>query len=128
MATIELTESNFETHISAPGILLIDFWAAWCGPCRMFGPIFEKASEKHPDATWAKVDTEAQQGLAGALQIRSIPTLMIFRDGVLLFSQPGALPASALDELLKKVREVDMDEVRKKLAAAAPKPAAEKHA
>jgi thioredoxin 1 len=128
MATIELTETNFESHISAPGILLIDFWAAWCGPCRMFGPIFEKASEKHPDATWAKVDTEAQQGLAGALQIRSIPTLMIFRDGVLLFSQPGALPATALDELLKKVREVDMDEVRQKLAAAAPKPAAAKHA
>ncbi len=124
MSTIELTETNFETHVRAPGILLIDFWAAWCGPCRMFGPIFEKASLKHPDLTWAKVDTEAQQGLAGALQIRSIPTLMIFRDGVLLYAQPGALPATALDELVKKVRSVDMGEVKKKLAAAP----AQKHA
>ncbi len=112
MATIELTDRNFEETVDAEGITLVDFWASWCGPCRMFGPIFEEASEQHPDVTFAKVDTEAQQALAGSLGIMSIPTLMIFRDGVLLFNQAGALPAAALEDLIGQARGLDMDEVR----------------
>jgi thioredoxin 1 len=108
--------ANFETTVNGDGITFVDFWAEWCGPCRMFGPIFEQAAEENPDVTFAKVDTEAEQQLAGALGIMSIPTLMIFRDGVQLFSQPGALPKSALDDLLAQVRELDMDAVRRELA------------
>src|SRR5690606_9971106 len=103
---------NFEETVDAEGITLVDFWASWCGPCRMFGPIFEEASEQHPDVTFAKVDTEAQQALAGSLGIMSIPTLMIFRDGVLLFNQAGALPAAALEDLIGQAQGLDMDEVR----------------
>ena len=117
MATVHLTEESFESAITADGITLVDWWAAWCGPCRRFGPVFEAASEQHPDITFAKVDTEAQSALAGAAQIRSIPTLMAFRDGILVFSQPGALPASALEQLIEAVRDLDMDEVREQMVA-----------
>jgi thioredoxin 1 len=115
MTTISLSEQAFEEQVLKEGIVLVDFWAAWCGPCRMFGPIFEKASEKYPDITFAKVDTEAEQQLSAAAGISSIPTLMAFRDGVLLFSQPGALPASSLDELITSIKALDMDEVRSTL-------------
>jgi len=112
MATVNLTMENFEETVLSDGITLVDFWAEWCGPCKMFGPIFEESSDENPDVTFAKVDTEAEQQLAGSLQIMSIPTLMIFRDGVQLFSQAGALPKNALDDLLRQVRELDMDAVR----------------
>jgi thioredoxin 1 len=112
MATREVTEANFDATVK-DGIVLIDFWAAWCGPCRVFGPIFEAASERHPDVVFAKVDTEAQPGLAAAFEVQAIPTLAILRDGVLLTAQAGALPAAALDELVGKVRAIDMDEVRR---------------
>ncbi|MBC7442060.1 MAG: thioredoxin [Ramlibacter sp.] len=117
MATIDITEKTFDETITNNGIVLVDFWAAWCGPCRMFAPTFAAASEKHPDITFTKVDTEAEQGLAGAAGIRSIPTLMAFRDKVLVFSQPGALNASSLDELIAGVRNLDMDDVRATIAA-----------
>ncbi len=119
MPTSALTKDNFEQTVTGEGITLVDFWAEWCGPCRQFGPIFEQAAEENPDATFAKVDTEAEQDLAGSLGIMSIPTLMIFRDGIQLFNQPGALPKSALDDLLRQVRDVDMDDVRRDLADAA---------
>jgi thioredoxin 1 len=115
MATVEVTEQNFDGLIGK-GIVLIDWWAAWCGPCRAFAPTFQKASEQHPDVVFGKVDTDAQQQLAGAFGIRAIPTLMVFRDGILIFSQPGVLPAPVLDELIGKVRALDMDEVRRQIA------------
>jgi thioredoxin 1 len=116
MATQHVTEANFEELVRKPGILILDFWAEWCAPCRMFGPIFERASEKHTDVVFGKVDTEEARELAAALEITSIPTLMVLRDSVLLFRQAGALPDAALDELLTKVKELDMDEVRQKIA------------
>lgn len=123
MAAVTLTAENFNTTIEENGIVLVDFWATWCGPCRAFAPVFEKAAESNPDIVFGKVDTEDQQQLAGAFQIRSIPTLMIFRDQVLLYAQPGALPAHALDELIEKVREIDMDDVRRQIAEQADAPA-----
>jgi thioredoxin 1 len=116
MASVELTHSSFGTQIEKTGITLVDFWAEWCGPCRMFAPIFEAASEKYPEITFGKVDTEAQQQLAEEAGISSIPTLMVFRDGILLYNNPGALPAEALDEIIKAVQDLNMDEVRKEVA------------
>ena len=116
MASVALTGASFEETVTRDGIVLVDFWAAWCGPCRGFAPVFEQASEKHRDIVFGKVDTEAEQSLAAAAQIRSIPTLMAFRDGVLVFSQPGALPAAALEQVIQAVRDLDMDEVRAKIS------------
>ncbi|MBX3287150.1 MAG: thioredoxin [Actinobacteria bacterium] len=118
MGTVDLTEATFADTIGANDIVLVDWWASWCGPCRMFAPIFEEAATTHPDLVFAKVDTEAQQGLAGAAGIQSIPTLMVFREQVLVFSQPGALPAAALEDLIAQVRALDMDEVHRSVAAA----------
>jgi thioredoxin 1 len=116
VATTELTRATFEETVSRDGITLVDWWAAWCGPCRAFAPVFEAASEQHPDITFAKIDTEAEPELAAAGRIMSIPTLMAFRDGVLVFSQPGALPGEALELVIKAVRDIDMDDVRRQLA------------
>ncbi len=112
MSTIELTHETFGTHIEKTGITVVDFWAEWCGPCRMFGPIFEAASEKYPEIIFGKVDTEDQQRLAAEANITSIPTLMVFRDGILLYNSPGALPAEGLDQIVQAVLALDMDEVR----------------
>ena len=120
--TVALTVKNFESIVDKDGIVVIDWWAAWCGPCRMFAPIFEAASKRHGDVTWAKIDTDAQQELAGMFQIRSIPTLMLFRDGVLLFERAGIMPAAALDDLIARAREVDMQDVKRQLAEAAAAP------
>ena len=113
MATVTLSAADFESTVTEHDIVLVDFWAAWCGPCRQFGPIFERASEEHPDVLFAKVDTEAEQELAAAAQITSIPTLMAFKDGVLVFSQPGALPASALGQVITAVKELDLEQARR---------------
>lgn len=117
MTTTALTAAAFEDTVTGNDIVLVDFWASWCGPCRQFGPIFEAASEQHPDIVFGKVDTEAERELAAAAQITSIPTLMAFREGVLVFSQPGALPAPALEQVITAVRDLDMEDVRAQLAA-----------
>jgi thioredoxin 1 len=117
VSTIALTEENFEETVTKDGITLVDWWASWCGPCRMFSPVFEASSEQHPEITFGKIDTEDQQALAAGAQITSIPTLMAFRDGILVFAQAGALPAASLEKLISAVQDLDMEDVRAQLAA-----------
>ncbi len=121
MAVIELTESNFQATIDNNDIVIIDFWAPWCGPCRSFAPIYEKISEKHPDVVFAKLNTEEEQGLATQFNIRSIPTIALFREQIILMMQPGALPESALEDIIKRAQDLDMDDVRKEIAEQAEK-------
>ncbi len=123
MSSIAITKENFEDVIHKNAMIIIDFWAPWCGPCKNFGPVFEAISDKYPDIVFAKVNTEEQQELGSTFQIRSIPTLMIFRDQIIIFSQPGALPGSALEEIIGKAKELDMDKVRQEIAAQASQPA-----
>ena len=123
MATIELTGENFETSVEEHDVLFVDFWASWCGPCRQFAPTYEAASEANPDLTFGSVNTEEQHALAAAAQVSSIPTLMVFREGILVFSQAGALPPASLDQLIAAVRDLDMDDVRRQVAAQEPKQA-----
>lgn len=125
MAYVELTKDNFEQIITENDMVIVDFWAEWCGPCKMFGPVFEKVSEDHPDAVFAKVNTEVEQEIAGWFQIRSIPTLMIFREKIIIFSQAGALPEGSFRQVIEKAKELDMDEVKKQVAEQAAQQAAQ---
>lgn len=122
MATVEVTQENFHQVVSENNMVLVDFWAPWCGPCRSFAPAYEAAAEKFPDVVFAKVNTEEQQVLAAHFQIRSIPTLMIFRDKIIIFAQPGALPPAALEQVIEKAKALDMEEVRREIAAEENKP------
>ncbi|MFC3736694.1 thioredoxin family protein [Paractinoplanes deccanensis] len=117
MSTVNLTKESFQQTVTGDGIVLVDWWAEWCAPCRSFAPVFERASEQHPDMVFAKVDTEAEERLSAIAGISSIPTLMVFRDGVMVYSEPGALPAASLEKVITAVEELDMDEVRAKLGA-----------
>jgi len=115
MSTVEITKENFSDHVEKPGIVFLDFWASWCGPCKNFAPIFEATADKNPDIIWGKIDTDKETEIAEGFGIRSIPTLMVFRDGILLYAQPGMVPAGKLEEIIVKVKELDMDKVREEM-------------